>query len=174
MSRPGSLCVALECAEGVADRIESQVRTRGEVETYGMLHLQAGLVAAILGRDPNPHLDEAAEQIDRLDTTASGTSLLCNPSFHPANVTLWRMAAAMELRDPDRVIALAPTVDPMTIGEDGRRAQYFVEVGRAYALRRDYRSSLNALLRAEHTAPQHIRTMNVVRELVGHMMRTAC
>ncbi|TLF53236.1 hypothetical protein [Nocardia cyriacigeorgica] len=40
-------------------------------------------------------------------------------------------------------------------------------------MKRDYRSSLYALLRAEHTAPQHVRNMTHVRELVGHMMRTA-
>jgi hypothetical protein len=40
-------------------------------------------------------------------------------------------------------------------------------------MQRNYRDSLHALLRAEHAAPQHVRTMVHVRELVGHMMRTA-
>ncbi|MFD7846768.1 hypothetical protein ACFV4K_28025 [Nocardia sp. NPDC059764] len=40
-------------------------------------------------------------------------------------------------------------------------------------MRKNYRESLYALLRAEHAAPQHVRTMPPVRELVGHMMRTA-
>lgn len=43
----------------------------------------------------------------------------------------------------------------------------------AAAGQRDYPASLHALLRAEHIAPQQVRNMTHVRELVGHMMRKA-
>ncbi|AHH15595.1 putative transcriptional regulator [Nocardia nova SH22a] len=173
LSRPGSLSAALEHAEGTADRISPEVRTIGEIETFGMLHLQASLVTAAMGGDPNPHLNEAVEQAGRLADAPSGVSLLHNPTFGPANVQLWRMSAAMERREPDQVLALAPSLSPSDLPAGGRRAQYFVEIGRAHALKRDYRDSLYALLRAEHTAPQHVRSMTHVRELVGHMMRRA-
>ncbi|MFD0362685.1 hypothetical protein ACFQZZ_14670 [Nocardia sp. GCM10030253] len=62
---------------------------------------------------------------------------------------------------------------PDDLPNEGRRAQYFVEIGKAHAMQKNYRESLYALLRAEHAAPQHVRTMSPVRELVGHMMRTA-
>ncbi|MGW4120767.1 hypothetical protein [Nocardia sp. NPDC004711] len=173
LSRPGSLPTALEHAESTADRLSARVHTIGEVETYGMLHLQASLVMAALGGDPEPHLDEAAEQARRLSDAAPSTSILRNPTFGPANVTLWRMSAAMERRDAGRVLSLAPKLSADELPAEGRRAQYFVEIGRAYAVKRNYQSSLHALLRAEHTAPQHVRSLTVVRELVGHMMRTA-
>ncbi|MEV6362027.1 helix-turn-helix domain-containing protein [Nocardia asteroides] len=173
LSRPGSLPAALTHAEGTAETIAADVRTLGEVESFGMLHLQASLVVAALGGDPEPHLAEAAEQAARLPEAPAGTSILRNPTFGPANVRLWRMSAAMERREPGAVLALAPTLSPADLPAEGRRAQYFVEIGRAQAMRKNYPAALHALLRAEHTAPQHVRSMTPVRELVGYMMRTA-
>lgn len=112
-----------------------------------MLHLQGSIVAATMGRDPEPHLAEAAEQAGRLTEARPNTSVARDESFGPANVALWRMSAAIERREPGQVLA--------------------------HAMKRDYRDSLYALLRAEHAAPQHVRTMTPVRELVGHMMRSA-
>ncbi|MEV0464253.1 helix-turn-helix domain-containing protein [Nocardia tengchongensis] len=173
LSRPGALPAALATTMGTAERIAAEVRTVGEIETYGMLHLQASIVTAIMGTDPEPHLVEAAEQAGRLADAKPNTSVARNESFGPANVALWRMSAAMERREPGRVLALAPTLSAADLPSEGRRAQYFVEIGKAHAMRKNYRDSLYALLRAEHAAPQHVRTMPPVRELVGHMMRTA-
>ncbi|MEV4239665.1 helix-turn-helix transcriptional regulator [Nocardia sp. NPDC049737] len=173
LSRPGALPAALATTVGTAEKIAADVRTGGEIETYGMLHLQGSIVAATMGSDPEPHLAEAAEQADRLAEAEPNTSVARNESFGPANVALWRMSAAMERREPGQVLALAPTLSPVALPNEGRRAQYFVEIGKAHAMQRNYRESLYALLRAEHAAPQHVRTMSPVRELVGHMMRTA-
>lgn len=173
LSRPDSLPAALEYAQQAASRLEPQVRTVGEVEMYGMLHLQSALVSAALGGDPAAHLAEATEQARRLASTPTGGSLVRNVTFGPENVGLWEMSVAMERRESGRVLGLAAGLDPESITVHGRRAQYFVEIGRAHALDRDYTRSLHALLRAEHLAPQQVRTMTVVRELVGHMMRKA-
>ncbi|MFI6365197.1 hypothetical protein ACIBG0_20850 [Nocardia sp. NPDC050630] len=75
------------------------------------------------------------------------------------------MSAAMEQREPGHVLELALSLESAA----SRTAQYFVEVGRAHALQRGYRHCLNTLLRAEHIVPQHVPSMNIVRELVGHM-----
>lgn len=173
LSRPGALPAALATTTETAEKIAADVRTVGEVETFGMLHLQGSIVEATLGGDLEPHLTEAAEQAARLADARSSTSVARNESFGPANVTLWRMSAAMERREPGQVLALAPTLSPADLPNDGRRAQYFVETGRAYAMKKNYQDSLYALLRAEHAAPQRVRTMAPVRELVGHMMRSA-
>ncbi|MFJ9370453.1 hypothetical protein ACIRRA_39360 [Nocardia sp. NPDC101769] len=173
LSRPGALPRALQIAEDTVDKLTADARTIGELETLGMLHLQAGLVTASLDGDPTAHLDEADELATRLGTAPAGQSILRNPTFGANNVALWRMSAAMEKRDASTVIKLAPTVDPELIPAMGRRAQYFVEIGRAYAMDKQWNASLAALLRAEHTAPQHVRNMSVVRELVGYMMRSA-
>ncbi|WP_067690326.1 helix-turn-helix domain-containing protein [Nocardia jejuensis] len=175
LARPGALPAALATTMDTAERIAPEISTIGEIETYGMLHLQASMVAATLGGDSESHLIEAAEQADRL-TSVEGVrlnSVARNQSFGRANVTLWRMSAAMERHEPGQVLALAPQLTPQDLPNNGRRAQYFVEVGRAHAAKKMYRESMYALLRAEHTAPQHVRNMVMVQELVGHMMRTA-
>ncbi|WP_146101053.1 helix-turn-helix domain-containing protein [Nocardia nova] len=173
LTRPGALASALAEAEGTADRLSADVRTIGDVEVTGMLRLQASLVTAAMGGDPEPHLAEAADQAARLTEAAPSTSLARNDSFRPPNITLWRMSAALERREPGQALALAPTLAPDALPNKNRHAQYFVEIGRAHAMQRNYRDSLYALLRAEHTAPQHVRNMTHVKELVGHMMRTA-
>ncbi|MCP2319596.1 Transcriptional regulator, contains XRE-family HTH domain [Nocardia amikacinitolerans] len=173
LTRPGALPAALEQVEATAERLSSDVRTVGEIETCGMLHLQASLVTAAIGGDPGPRLAEASEQASRLEHAQPGQSAARNVSFGPANVALWRMSAAMERREPGEVLKLAPLLSPNDLPAEGRRAQYFVEIGRAHAMQRNYTESLHALLRAEHAAPQHVRNMPHVRELVGHMMRSA-
>lgn len=173
LSRPGALPAALATTAETATRIAADVRTVGDIETYGMLHLQGSIVAATMGADPEPYLVEAADQAARLREGTTSTSVARNTSFGPANVTLWRMSAAMERHEPGEVLALAPTLTASTLPNEGRRAQYFVEVGRAYAMQKKYRESMHALLRAEAAAPQHVRSMVLVRELVGQMMRTA-
>lgn len=173
LSRPGALAAALTTTSATAEKIAADVQTAGEIETYGMLHLQSSMVAATMGGDPEPYLAEAAEQASRLAGARPSTSLARNDSFGPANVQLWRMSAAVERREPGQVLALAPTLSPDDLPNEGRKAQYFVEIGRAHAMQRNYRESMYALLRAEHVAPQHVRTMPPVRELVGHMMRKA-
>ncbi|MFI6571504.1 helix-turn-helix domain-containing protein [Nocardia fluminea] len=173
LSRPGALHAALAVTVDMAESISADVRTVGEIETYGMLHLQGSIVAATMGSDPEPYLAEATEHARRLAAAQPSTSVARNESFGPANVALWRMSAAMERREPGEVLALAPSMTPDQLPNEGRKAQYFVEIGRAHSLQKKYRESLHALLRAEHAAPQHVRNMVHVRELVGHMMRTA-
>ncbi|MGW0178994.1 helix-turn-helix domain-containing protein [Nocardia sp. NPDC003345] len=173
MTRAGGLRAALRHAETAADELSPAARTVGDVEHSGMLRLQAGLATAATGSDPEAHFAEAVEHTAKLSAAEPGTPLLRNPTFGPANVALWRLSAAMERRDAEQVLTLAPALTPEELPSAGRRAQYFVEVGRAHALRRDYQRSLHALLRAEHAAPQKVRNMGHVREVVGFMLRGA-
>lgn len=173
LSRPGALPAALALTTRTAEQIADDVRTVGEVETAGMLHLQGSLVASIMGGDPRPHLDEAGEQVARLATAAPTVGTARNESFGAANLALWRMSAAMERGEAGEVLELAPTLRVAELPNDGRRAQYFVEIGRAHAAKKDYQSSLHSLLRAELAAPQHVRSMTLVQELAGFMMRRA-
>lgn len=173
LTRTGALPAALAEAETAAARLSGEISTQGEVETYGMLHLQSSLVTAALGGDPTSHLTEAAAQAARLAVATPGKSIARNRTFGAANVTLWRMSAAMEQREPGQVLTLAGQLRPSDLPAAGRKAQYFVEIGRAQAMRRDYAASLHALLRAELHAPQYVRGLVYTRELVALMMRKA-
>ncbi|MFE2960929.1 helix-turn-helix domain-containing protein [Nocardia tengchongensis] len=172
-ARPGALSAALTVATGVADQLTPDARTRGELETVGMTRLQAGFVETLAGGDPQPHLDEAAEMATRLTDAPTGHSTARNRTFGPANVALWQLSSAVERREPGQALRIAETLNPADLPKGSRHALYFVEVGRAYAMKRDHRATLHALLRAEHAAPQHVRGLAPVRELVGAMLREA-
>lgn len=172
-ARPGALGAALSVATDIADRLTPDARTRGELETVGMARQQAGFAETLAGGDPEPHLAEAAELAGRLADAPAGPSTARNRTFGPANVALWRVSSAVERREPVEALRIAQTLNPDDLPSGVRHAQYFVEVGRAHAMRRDHRAALHALLRGEHAAPQHVRGMAPVRELVGSMLREA-
>ncbi|MFC4375540.1 hypothetical protein ACFO5K_15675 [Nocardia halotolerans] len=175
LARPISTKAALDRAESTAASAGSRIETVNEVQAMGMLHLQAALATAAGGGSPHDHLDHATEYAARLDgpVTADRSSIIGNPTFNSANVALWKMSVAMEGREPEAVLALAQKLKPQMLPTPGRAAQYFVEVGRAAASRRDYGTSLNALLRAESIAPEQVRNSDAVQETVGDMMSVA-
>lgn len=172
-ARPGALAASLTTASGAADRLTTDARTRGELETVGMARLQAGFAETLAGADAASHLEEAAELAERLADAPSGPSTARNRTFGPANVALWQMSSAVERREPAEALRIAETLTPADLPNGVRHAQFFVELGRAHAMKRDHRAALNALLRGEHAAPQHVRGMAPVRELVGSMLRQA-
>ncbi|MFD4403129.1 helix-turn-helix domain-containing protein [Nocardia sp. NPDC058499] len=172
-ARPGALTAALATVSDVAERLTPEARTRGELETVGMARLQVGFVETLAGGNARPHLEEAAEIATRLPDAPDGHSTARNRTFGPANVALWKMSSAVEQRDPAEVLRIAEHLDPAGLPNKVRHAQFFVELGRAYAMKRDHLSALHALLRGEHAAPQQVRGLAPVRELVGAMLREA-
>ncbi|HLS77535.1 MAG TPA: hypothetical protein VK083_12165 [Nocardia sp.] len=175
MTRPSSLKAALDCAESAVASASPAARTVSDFQTVGMLHLQAALATATIGGDPHDHLDHADECAARLNSASAEdrSSIIGNTTFEPSNVALWKMTVAMDSHQPEAVLTLAQKLKPQTLPTPGRAAQYFVEVGRAAASCRDYATSVDALLRAESIAPEHVRSLDTVKEVVGSMMRTA-
>jgi transcriptional regulator with XRE-family HTH domain len=176
LARPGSLNAALACSTSAASRLENHAKKPGELEALGMLHLQSSLVTAALGGTPGAHLDEAAAVAKRKENVTGATQPAMGvrmPTFDSLNVGIWRMSAANEQREGGKAVELARTTAPGAITASSRRAQFFVELGRGQVLQRNYQEAIYALLRAEQTAPQQARSMTVVREIVGQMMRKA-
>ncbi|WP_280458025.1 helix-turn-helix transcriptional regulator [Nocardia carnea] len=172
-ARPGALPAASAIAGRAADGLSSDARTIGELEVVGMVRLQVGFAETLAGGDARPHLEEAAQIATQLSDAPDGRSTARNRTFGPANVALWQMSSAVERREPAHALRIAETLNPNELPTGVRHAQFFVEVGRAQVMRRDHRAALHALLRGEHAAPQQVRGMAPVRELVGHMMRKA-
>ncbi|WP_446221390.1 hypothetical protein ACTWPB_15590 [Nocardia sp. IBHARD005] len=175
LARPTSSKAALDRAESTAAVVGSRAQTANDVQTVGMLHLQASLATAATGGDPRDHLEHAAEYAARLDRSipADHTTVISNTTFGSSNVALWKMSVAMEAREPDTVLDLARKLKPQTLPTPGRAAQYWVEVGRAASSRRAHTVALDAFLRAESIASEHVRNMDTVQEVVAQMMREA-
>lgn len=172
LARPTSVKAALDCAERAAAVGGARAQTANDVQTVGMLHLQASLATAATGGDPRDHLEIAAAYAARLDRPIStdNSSVIANTTFGSSNVALWKMSVAMEAHEPDAVLNMAKDLKPQTLPTPGRAAQYWVEVGRAAESLRDHASALDAFLRAESTAPEHVRNMDTVQESVARMM----
>ncbi|MEV0334513.1 hypothetical protein [Nocardia sp. NPDC050717] len=175
LARPTSAKAALDRAETTAALAGAQAQTANEVQTVGMLHLQASLATAATGGDPRDHLEHAAEYAVRLDRsiTADHSTVIANTTFGSSNVALWTMSVAMEAHEPDTVLDLARKLKPQTLPTPGRAAQYWVEVGRAAASRRAHENALDAFLRAESIAPEHVRNVDTVQDAVAQMMLEA-
>jgi transcriptional regulator with XRE-family HTH domain len=168
LATPGAVTAALAASAGAADDLQSGLRSPSELEMYGMLHLQAALASAVIGRDPAGHLDEATDVVRH-----SGDGKAFDLSFGRTNIAIWRMSVALECRRGGEAVKLSGAVQPQSIPTVDRRSRFFIELGRAHAMEGDYRASMHALLRAEHIAPQKARSHTIVRELVGHMLRNA-
>ncbi|WP_067498902.1 hypothetical protein [Nocardia ignorata] len=175
LARPASAKAALDRAETTAALAGARAQTANEVQAVGMLHLQASLATAATGGDPRDHLEHAAEYAARLDRsiTADHSTVIANTTFGSSNVALWKMSVAMEADEPDTVLDLASKLKPQTLPTPGRAAQYWVEVGRAAASRRAHEIALDAFLRAESIAPEHVRNIDTVQEVVAKMMLEA-
>jgi hypothetical protein len=91
-----------------------------------MLHLSAALQSAVTGKTEgaHAHLPEATETADH---TGDGTFAGLN--FGPRNVGVWRVALALELGEPGRVVELAREVDVAAIPSAGRQATFYGDVG---------------------------------------------
>jgi hypothetical protein len=99
-------------------------------------------------------------------------------AFGPANVAIHRVAAAGELGDPTEAIRQGEAIDlsglpPQLIG---RRSQAMIELARAYTQRRMDTKALDALLMAEHIAPEALQfdrtAQATIRQLLGRPRRT--
>lgn len=156
-------------AEQSAELLQPDAGDAGQA--YGMLHLSAALQSAVTG-NPSGARDHLAEASDTASRTGNGTFAGLN--FGPLNVSVWRVALALELGEPGRVVELARGVDVSAIPSAGRQATFYGDVGRGLAaIRGREEQAVEALRRAETLAPYRIRTNPFVREAVTELMRRA-
>jgi transcriptional regulator with XRE-family HTH domain len=159
---------ALSIAEAAADRLEPHASTGPPAEMYGMLHLAQAYAYTVAGNGPaaEAHLREAEETADR-----TGDGVAWDFWFGRPNIGVWRMSLAIEAGEPDRAVAIAPTIDVDRLPSPSRRANYWTDLGRALARQRRTRpDAVSALGRAEHLAPQQIRNDPHVRETVAELL----
>jgi len=140
------------------------------VSVLGLLALSAALAAAVLARSSvaDQWLTRASELAAQVPSPMFGNW----QSFCPANVTIWRIALAVERGDDGRKVArLAQLADERDITSRSRYAAFLVDIGRGLA--RDDSSLAEAigwLSRAENTAPQLVRNSPAAIETVGYLL----
>jgi transcriptional regulator with XRE-family HTH domain len=156
-----------------AENLTGQLDSGDALQACGMLHLSASLAAGAQADRATAatHLQEALALAARMDTEVGTWAHLW---FGPTNVGIWRTTVAVELGEHGQALEAAKTVHPELLPAGGRRAEFWIELGRALVAGKKTREEgLRLLLRAERLAPQIVRTDLFVREAVADMLRRA-
>ncbi len=133
------------------------------LSVYGTLFLSGSMAAARADdrATTRTYLDQADEAARRLGGDANHVWT----AFGPTNVAIHRVATAIELGDIQVAIDLGPDLDTSALPIE-RRARHGIAVAQAYSLWNRTDEALDALLQAEHIAPEQIRHHYLSRQLV--------
>lgn len=158
---------------GALTALQTQVTNDPSAELlslYGAMHLVAAVISA---REDNrsaahEHLRVAEEIGVRLgeDRNDFGTE------FGPTNVQLHRVSVAVDLADAGQALEIAEHVDPSALSPE-RQTRFYIDLARAHSLRRHVGEAVAALLAAEQTAPEQMRSNPQVRATVQDLLAVA-
>jgi transcriptional regulator with XRE-family HTH domain len=138
---------------------------------WGALLLTAALAAA---RDND--IGAASDYLRRASRAADHLHADRNDlwtSFGPTNVAIHGISVAVELGDVSETIRRAEQVNTTTLPADllERRAQVFIDLGRAYVQRRDDAAATAVFRQAEELAPEEVHYSVPVREALREMLK---
>ncbi|MGH3823766.1 MAG: helix-turn-helix domain-containing protein [Pseudonocardiaceae bacterium] len=157
-----------DLARDELDSVTVPTNSSESMQVAGMLGLCRSLVAAADKRpaDVEAALDYAGELAER---TGEGNAYWLG--FGPTNVGLWRMAAALEVRDYERVATIAEHLNPQAHPNLSRQTAYWLDYGRALArLRGRQDDAVMALHRGETLSPLHMQRNPFVRDVLGELL----
>lgn len=160
--------LAAQAASQAAAELQPHTADPQVRQVYGMLHLTAGLRAAIASQPQaaNDRAEEAKSEAASLgEPEGLGFAMLM---FGPTNVGVWEVNIAAELGDPIEVLRIADRVTPERLPGAQRRANYHANRGRALVgVGGHDDEAVAAFLRAEEHAPQWLRSQPIVRDAVN-------
>ncbi|WP_437009304.1 helix-turn-helix domain-containing protein [Streptomyces sp. enrichment culture] len=137
------------------------------LSVMGALHLVLALIHARAGdrsgaRQEMEHARGVAARMgeDRNDF---------NLEFGPTNVEIQAVSIAVELGDAGEAIEVGTQLDTSALSIE-RRARLHMDLGRAYAQRRQVGEALGALLEAESLSPDLIHTHVAARETIRDLL----
>jgi len=90
--------------------------------------------------------------------------------FAPATVQLHTISAENYAGDPGAAVAAAAQIAPASLPTTERRSRYWTDTARAQWTRGHRDDSIQALLAAEHEAPQDIHARPAVRDLIRSLL----
>ncbi|AXI78288.1 helix-turn-helix domain-containing protein [Peterkaempfera bronchialis] len=158
---------ATTAVNAVRQHTEDTGHTPEALSVLGSLHLSLALVHARAGdrtraRDEIGRARDAARRLgdDRNDF---------NLEFGPTNVEIQAVSIAVELGDAGEALDTGRDIDAAGLSPE-RQARLLMDMGRAYAQRRQSGEAVDCLLHAERLAPElvhtHVAARNVIRELL--------
>jgi transcriptional regulator with XRE-family HTH domain len=171
----GQLDAALDISLSSAAALEPSLRgDRSGPQgwsVWGALLLTAAIAAA---RDndigaASDYLRQASRAADHLHADRNDLWT----SFGPTGVAIHGISVAVELGDVTETIRLAEQVNTTPLPADllERRAQVFIDLGRAYVQRRDDAAATTVFRQAEELAPEEVHYSVPVREALREMLK---
>jgi transcriptional regulator with XRE-family HTH domain len=166
---------ALEVNVNIANRLamgdNGEVSEPERLSVYGTLLLQGSMAAARIGdmatvRDLLAGAEEAARVL------GSDQNLYWT-SFGPTNVRLHRVATAVEMGEGRMALDVHENMDLVAFGAlmPERRAHYYLDVARGYALVGEVSKASEMLLEGDRLAPSEIRCRPLAREILSDILR---
>jgi transcriptional regulator with XRE-family HTH domain len=156
-------------AAGTLRRVLRDEPSPESLSAYGALHL-VGAVAAIRASDPiatDQFLGEARRTAGELGPGRNDFWM----TFGPANVAIHDAEVLLERGEVVAALRRAPMVDLSALPSLERRSTHYVNVSRAYALRRHDAEALAAMLLAERFNPEGLSYNMLARDLVRALLR---
>ncbi|MFB7779873.1 helix-turn-helix domain-containing protein [Streptomyces bauhiniae] len=144
------------------------------LSVIGALHLALALIHARAGARTRARqeMKRAREVASRLGEDRNDFNL----EFGPTNAEIQAVSIAVELGDAGEAIEVGTELDTSTMSVE-RRARLRLDLGRAYAQRRQVGEAMGALLDAEQLSPDlihtHVAARDTIRDLLLFAGRTA-
>ncbi|MFF9146154.1 helix-turn-helix domain-containing protein [Streptomyces sp. NPDC014861] len=137
------------------------------LSVIGALHLALALIHARAGdrTRARQEMKRAREVAARLGEDRNDFNL----EFGPTNVEIQAVSIAVELGDAGEAIEVGTELDTSSLSLE-RRARLKMDLGRAYAQRRQVGEALEALLDAEDLSPDLIHTHVAARETIRDLL----
>lgn len=137
------------------------------LSVLGSLHLAKALVHARCAQrsEARKEISNARRVADQLGEDRNDYHL----EFGPTNVAIQAVSTAVELGDAGEAIDVAETIDAESLSPE-RQGRLLMDVGRAYAQRRQTPDAIESLLRAERLSPEMVRNHAAVRAAVKEMV----
>jgi transcriptional regulator with XRE-family HTH domain len=137
------------------------------LSVLGSLHLAKALVHARCSQraEAREEIGNARRVADQLGEDRNDYHL----EFGPTNVAIQAMSTAVELGDAGEAIDVAETIDATALSPE-RQGRLLMDVGRAYAQRRQTSEAIDCLLRAERLSPEMVQNHAAVRAAVKEMV----
>ncbi|WP_113705642.1 helix-turn-helix domain-containing protein [Nonomuraea lactucae] len=156
---------AKSAALSALDQIEPHVGENDTIKAmWGALHLRAAVAYSRLWdpREVESHLEEARRVAESLPRDGN----VFQTQFNRVNTTIHAVEVSMELGRPRDVITRAEHVEIAEIASSERQAHYWTCTAAGYHMNRKDNEAVDALLRADRIAPQHVRNRPMVRNIV--------
>ncbi len=137
------------------------------LSVLGSLHLAKALVHARCAQrtQAREELAKARRVADRIGEDRNDYHL----EFGPTNVAIQVMSTAVELGDAGEAIDVAKEIDATSLSPE-RQGRLLMDLGRAYAQRRQTSDAVDCLLRAERLSPELVQNHAAVRAAVKEMV----